>query len=125
MDQRRAPSSIGSRLIGAAGAAWGRAGKSGPEASQSGFIPEASTRRATNSAVSGVAKPLRGPTEWETKGQLHQQQKTRTGNRTTTGDQVIQDRSGSPTKKDALLLGVEERYRWSGREKLRRGGVDP
>jgi hypothetical protein len=52
----------------------------------------------------------------EAKGQLRQQRKTRTAKRTTTGDQVIQDRSGPPTWQDALLLGVEERLhcQWSG-----------
>jgi len=63
-------------------------------------------RRATNSAVRSVAKPLRKPMDREAKGQLRQQRKTRTAKRTTTGDQVIQDRSGPPTWQDSLLLGV-------------------
>jgi transposase len=65
--------------------------------------------RATNSSVSPVAKPLRRPTDREAKGQLLQQQKTQTAKRTTTGDQVIQDRSGPPTWQDAFLFSVEER----------------
>jgi hypothetical protein len=63
-------------------------------------------RRATNTAVPGVAKPLRKPVDREAKGQLRQQKKTRTAKRATSGAQVIQDRSGPPTWQDAFLLGV-------------------
>jgi hypothetical protein len=42
----------------------------------------------------------------EAKGQLQKRQKTRTAKRKNSGDQVIQDRSGPPTKQDAHLLSV-------------------
>ncbi len=65
--------------------------------------------RATNSAVCDVAKPIRRPVDREAKGQLLPQQKTRLAERTTTGDQVVQDRPWPPTKQDLLLFSVWER----------------
>jgi hypothetical protein len=62
--------------------------------------------RATNSAVGGVAKPIRNPVDREAQGLLHPQRKTRTAKRTTTGEQVAQDRSGPPARQDSVLLGV-------------------
>jgi hypothetical protein len=62
--------------------------------------------RATNSAVRGVASPSRKPVDREADGLLHPQRKTRSAKRTTTGDQVAEDRSWPSAGQDSVLLSV-------------------
>lgn len=66
--------------------------------------PEDREESAANSAVPGVAKPIREAVEREARGQLQPQRKTRMAKRTTTGDQVAKDRSRPPAGQYSVLL---------------------
>ena len=62
--------------------------------------------RAADSAVQGVATPIRKPVDRVARGQLQQQRKTRPAERRATGDQVAEDRSWPPAGHDSVLLSV-------------------
>jgi hypothetical protein len=68
--------------------------------------PEDREESATNSAVRDVASRLRKPVNREARGQLQVQRKTQRAKRSTTGDQVVEDRSRPPTTQDSVPLRV-------------------
>jgi IS605 OrfB family transposase len=80
--------------------------------------PEDRRERATNSAVwpvptgetVGLSEPVpREPGTRQARGQPQRWQKTRPAERPPSGDQVVQDRSGPPTRRDSVPLSVQER----------------
>jgi IS605 OrfB family transposase len=73
--------------------------------------PEDGEWRATNlpvrptPAAAGLSgRQSRNPGNRKARGQPHPRQRTRPADRSPPGDQATQDRSGSPTKQDSLLL---------------------
>lgn len=76
---------------------------------------KSATRPVVRSAVAGQPAVLSEPRKRDTgtrkaRGQPHVRQKIRPAERRTPVDQVPQDRSGPPTKRDSVPLSVEERF---------------